>query len=287
MSEPPGTLFVVATPIGHREDISARALGILQAVDLIAAEDTRHSALLLTHFGIRTPMVSLHEHNERASGAALIRKLELGTSIALISDAGTPGISDPGTILVNEVLQKGIRVVPVPGPSALTALMSVSGFGDRPFLFQGFLPAKSVARLRALAALKSLQATLVFYESPHRIYDSMADMKEVLGETRVVVIGRELTKQFETVHRTTLAEALPWLEQDPNHQRGEFVLAVEGASTEATADVAIHDAFLLALMEKLSISDSVRIAMLATGLGRKVLYARALELSGKTSRENC
>ena len=279
MSQPPGSLFIVATPIGHREDISARALETLRTVALIAAEDTRNSGLLMQHFGIRTPLTALHEHNERSVSATLMQKLQSGLSVALISDAGTPAISDPGALLVESALAGGIRVVPIPGPSAVTALLSVSGFSARHFFFYGFLPVKAGARTRELATLAGLQATLVFYEAPHRIRECLAALAEVLGGERRIVIGRELTKLFETVHRTTLAGALNWIDADPNHQRGEFVLAVEGAQQPVDQDPARHDALLLALLEKLSLGDAVRIAMQVTGTGRKMLYERALQLT--------
>ncbi len=282
MSQSSGTLFVVATPIGHREDISARALDTLRSVDLIAAEDTRNSGQLMQHYGIRTPLTALHEHNERSASATLIQKMQSGSSVALVSDAGTPAISDPGALLVEEAMAAGIRVVPIPGPSALTTLLSVSGFSARHFFFYGFLPVKAGARARELEGLKGLQATLVFYEAPHRIQDCLAALAEVLGGERRVVIGRELTKLFETVHKTTLAGALPWIEADPNRQRGEFVLAVEGASQPADTDPSRYDALLLALLEKLSLGDAVRIAMQVTGTGRKLLYERALQLTQGT-----
>ncbi len=279
MSLPSGTLFIVATPIGHREDISARALETLRTVDLIAAEDTRNSGLLMQHYGIRTPLTALHEHNERSASSVLMQKMQSGLSVALISDAGTPAISDPGALLVEEALSGGVRVVPIPGPSAVTTLLSASGFSARHFFFYGFLPVKAGARTRELQTLKGLQATLVFYEAPHRIRECLTALAEVLGGERRIVIGRELTKLFETVHRTTLAEALPWIDADPNHQRGEFVLAVEGAEQPADQDPARHDALLLALLEKLSLGDAVRIAMQVTGTGRKMLYERALKLT--------
>ena len=279
MSQSSGTLFVVATPIGHREDISARALDTLRSVQLIAAEDTRNSGLLMQHYGIRTPLTALHEHNERSLTATLVQKLQSGLSIALISDAGTPAISDPGALLVDEALTQGIRVVPIPGPSAVTTLLSASGFSARHFFFYGFLPVKAGARARELETLKGLQATLVFYEAPHRIRECLAALAEVLGEARRIVIGRELTKLFETVHRTTLAESLLWIDADLNHQRGEFALAVEGAQQPTDQDPARHDALLLMLLEKLSVGDAVRMAMQITGTGRKMLYERALKLT--------
>jgi len=279
MPQSSGTLFVVATPIGHREDISARALDTLRTVQLIAAEDTRNSGLLMQHYGIRTPLTALHEHNERSVTATLVQKLQSGLSIALISDAGTPAISDPGALLVDEALTQGIRVVPIPGPSAVTTLLSASGFSARHFFFYGFLPVKAGARARELETLKGLQATLVFYEAPHRIRECLAALAEVLGGARRIVIGRELTKLFETVHRTTLAESLLWIDADPNHQRGEFVLAVEGTQQPTDQDPARHDALLLTLLEKLSVGDAVRVAMQITGTGRKMLYERALKLT--------
>ncbi|MDE1989625.1 MAG: 16S rRNA (cytidine(1402)-2'-O)-methyltransferase [Betaproteobacteria bacterium] len=279
MSQPAGTLYVIATPIGNRDDISARALRTLREVDLIAAEDTRNSGSLMAHFGIHTALAALHEHNERSASRGLLEKLESGLSVGLISDAGTPGISDPGALLVDAALAAGVRVVPIPGPSALTALLSVTGFAAGPALFYGFLPPKNGPRERALETLRTLQATLVFYEAPHRIEACMAALARVLGGERQVVIGRELTKLFETVHRTTLAGALEWLAEDPNHRRGEFVLAVESAPADDSPDASSCDRLLKALLEKLSVGDAVRVAMEATGLGRKALYERALVLS--------
>ncbi|MDE1942958.1 MAG: 16S rRNA (cytidine(1402)-2'-O)-methyltransferase [Betaproteobacteria bacterium] len=279
MSPLAGTLYVIATPIGNRDDISARALKTLSEVDLIAAEDTRNSGSLMAHFGISTPLTALHEHNERSASSSLIEKLKSGRSIGLISDAGTPGISDPGTLLVDAALAAGIRVVPIPGASAQTALLSVCGLGPGPALFYGFLPPKSGARERALEKLRSLQATLVFYEAPHRIEACLAALSGALGGNRRVVIGRELTKLFETVHRTTLEDAQQWLAEDANHRRGEFVLAVEGAPADEGPDPASCDRLLKALLEKLSVGDAVRVATEATGLGRKTLYERALILS--------
>lgn len=279
MMSPAGTLFVIATPIGHRGDISERALKTLREVDLIAAEDTRNSGLLLAHFGIRTPMTALHEHNERRTSPLLIEKMQSGASIGLITDAGTPGISDPGALLVDAAFSAGVRVVPVPGPSALTALLSITGFGPTPVLFYGFLPPKSGQRVQVLEKLRPQEATLVFYEAPHRIEACMEAMIRVLGTDRRVVIGRELTKLFETVYRTTLGESLPWLASDPNRRRGEFVLAVEGAPPSEQPDLSSCDRLLQALMEKLSVGDAVRVASEATGLRRKALYDRALQLA--------
>ena len=279
MSHSIGILFIVATPIGNRTDISARALDTLRTVSLVAAEDTRNSGALLRHYGIETPLTALHDHNERSAAPALIQKLQSGLSVALVSDAGTPGISDPGALLVDAALNAGITVTPIPGPSAVTTLMSACGFLQNSFLFVGFLPAKASARAHELLSLKTQTATLVFYEAPHRIVECLSAFGEAFGLERRLVIGRELTKVFETVHRCTLGEALLWIEEDPNHQRGEFVLAIEGAPPQEAPDVSTHDVLLQDLLEKLSVSDAVRLAVKITGENRSKLYARALELT--------
>ncbi|WP_163649858.1 16S rRNA (cytidine(1402)-2'-O)-methyltransferase [Modicisalibacter sp. 'Wilcox'] len=223
-----GTLYVVATPIGNLADLSPRARDVLAAVALIAAEDTRHSAHLLRHLGVETPLVSLHEHNEAQRIASLTARLEAGEDVALISDAGTPLISDPGFLLVRALRERGLRVVPVPGACALIAALSASGVATDRFLFAGFLPARGGPRRSAIEALAERQETLVFYESPHRIRDTLEDLSAVLGE-RHLVLARELTKTFETFLAGTPGELLATLEADPNQARGEFVLVVEGA----------------------------------------------------------
>jgi 16S rRNA (cytidine1402-2'-O)-methyltransferase len=279
-----GTLYVVATPIGNLGDISPRALEVLRNVTLIAAEDTRTSGNLLKHFGIATPTVALHDHNERSATPGLVEKLQKGASIALVSDAGTPAISDPGAFLVDAALTAGMKVVPIPGPSAFATLLSASGMGDGPFLFYGFLPAKAGLRERALASLRTFPYTLVFHEAPHRICESVEAMASCLGGERRVVLGRELTKLFESIHRCTLAEARRWLEADANRQKGEFVIAVEGASFTQETDPARHDVLLRALLEKLGPGDAVRIAVKVTGENRDNLYARALALKASTGK---
>lgn len=224
-----GTLYIVATPIGNLSDISQRALDTFNQVDLIAAEDTRHSGLLLNHYGIKKPLFALHDHNEQQKAENLIEKLQQGTNIALISDAGTPLISDPGFHLVQACRQADIRVEPIPGCCAAITALSVAGIASYRFCFEGFLPAKSKARLDRLAELKTETRTLIFYESTHRILESLQDMQTVFGADRYLVIARELTKTWETVYGNQLAEMIAWLKEDANRCKGEIVLVVEGA----------------------------------------------------------
>jgi 16S rRNA (cytidine1402-2'-O)-methyltransferase len=222
-------LYIVSTPIGNLGDITPRALEILQAVELIAAEDTRHSARLLQHFGINTPMWALHDHNERTQAERIVQRLEGGENIALISDAGTPLISDPGYHLVRRVREAGFRVVPIPGACALIAALSASGLPTDRFAFEGFLPAKQQARLQRLEAVAADPRTLMFYESPHRLLDSLEAMRQVFGGDRYLVLARELTKTFETIHGAPLDQLIDWVRADANQQRGEFVLLLQGA----------------------------------------------------------
>lgn len=229
MSIQTGILYVVATPLGNLGDISTRAVEILRSVQRIAAEDTRHSAALMRHYAIDTPMLSLHEHNERQKVEALLARLQQGESIALISDAGTPLISDPGYHLVQHCRQAGIRVVPVPGASALIAALSVSGLPTDRFSFEGFLPPRSGPRQARLQGLLQDPRTLIFYESPHRILDCLQDMLSVFGPHREVVLARELTKTFETIQHAPLAELLAWVLGDAHQQKGEMVVLVHGA----------------------------------------------------------
>ena len=274
----PGVLYVVATPIGNLEDISQRAIAVLGKVSLIAAEDTRHSRKLLTHYGISTRMRALHEHNERDMSARLLRELEDGHDIALISDAGTPLISDPGFVLVRLLRQAGIRVVPVPGPSALIAALSVAGLPTDHFRFEGFLPAKAAARRERLGALRSASSTLVFYESSHRILDSLADMAACLGGERNATLARELTKTFETVHDGTLAELHDWVQADSNQQKGEFVIVVQGAVADQDAldDAAWHT--LEVLLAELPLKQAAALASKITGVSKNRLYQYGLNL---------
>lgn len=270
-------LYVVATPLGNLGDITVRALEVLKRVDVIAAEDTRHSQRLLDACGVRTRLIALHEHNEQAAAGEVIRRLGGGQSVALITDAGTPAISDPGARAVARVRGAGFRVVPVPGPSAATAALSVAGFDQGGFLFVGFLPAKPGARRAAIEAVRAQTATLVMYESPHRIGESLADLAAVLEPARAIVIARELTKLHEQVVRLLLGEAVAWLASDPNHARGEFVLLIEGAPPREGLDPEAERVLDLLLAE-LPLKTAARLAAEITGQARNALYARALEL---------
>jgi 16S rRNA (cytidine1402-2'-O)-methyltransferase len=271
-----GTLFVVATPIGNLGDSSERSLEILRVCDLIACEDTRTSRTLLARHGIAVPTVSLHEHNERAQAKQLVEKLKSGKSIALVSDAGTPGLSDPGALLVEAAHHAGITVSPIPGASAAAAAISASGFSGERFLFAGFLPAAATARRKALQEL-DLPLPIVFYEAPHRVADTLADFLERFGPQREVVIARELTKKFEEVARLPLGEARAWLESS-HRQHGEFALVL--APGEEKPPTALDaERVLQALLEALSPSEAARLAARITGLPRRDLYRRALQLA--------
>lgn len=231
----PASLFIVATPIGHLDDITRRAIDVLKSVDLIAAEDTRHSAKLLQHYGIRTPLVSYHDHSDASDVEALMARLRSGSSIALISDAGTPMVSDPGYRLVVACQQERLPVVPIPGPSAMTAALSVAGLPTDRFYFEGFLPAKSGQRNHRLKALRTIETTLIFFESPRRLSASLAAMCAELGD-REAAICRELTKSHETIRRDRLSALSAFVESDPNQQRGEVVVLVEGFD-QGSADI--------------------------------------------------
>ena len=275
---------MVATPIGNLEDITLRALKLLAAVDVIAAEDTRNSARLLDRHGIRTRMLSLHEHNEARRAEDILRLLAEGKQVALISDAGTPVLSDPGAILVARVREAGYPVIPIPGPSAAMAALSVAGLVGTAFHFAGILPERASARRTAIAALADLQTLLVFYESPHRVQACVEDLAAVLGGeegARDIVIARELTKLFESVHRCALADAPAWLAADPNRVRGEFVLLVTGASAKKGVSAAALDGVLNSLLAALPLAQSVKLACAITGLRRGEVYERALQLAGK------
>ncbi len=282
MSIEPGVLYIVATPLGNIADISYRAVQVLRSVDLIAAEDTRHSAGLLRHYGIDTRMVSLHEHNERRRSVELIERLRRGESIALISDAGTPLISDPGYRCVTAARAADIRVSPVPGASALIAALSAAGLPTDRFVFEGFLPAKDAARERRLGELANETRTLVFYEASHRIVASLDDMRDCLGDERRAVIARELTKSFETLHGDTLAALCQWIAADENRQRGEFVLLVEGAKKTVGHTVTMKTEDLLSLLlSELPLKTAARIAAEITGEQRNKVYRLALRLADK------
>ncbi len=280
MSIEPGTLYVVATPLGNLADITYRAVQVLQGVDLIAAEDTRHSAMLLRHYGIDTPMISLHEHNEPLRAEKLITRLLRRESIALISDAGTPLISDPGYRLVRAARAAGIRVSPIPGPSAITAALSAAGLPTDRFLFEGFLPARSTVRERRLQALADETRTLVFYEASHRIAASLNDMRRCLGGKRRAVLARELTKTFETLHGDSLEALCQWIEADANQRRGEFVVVVEGAKEAPSARLQLDNRQILSLLlSELPVKSAVRVVAKLTGEKKNTIYEMALALS--------
>lgn len=275
-------LYVVATPIGNLGDITIRALDILKSVDIIAAEDTRHTAGLLSHFGITKKLIAVHEHNEFKSAQMLLERLLAGESVALVTDAGTPGISDPGAIVVDALHDAGIKVVPIPGVSAVIAALSVSGITNNGFSFIGFLPATGSQRRKVLEAHKMLAHTLVFYEAPHRIIECIADMARVLGANRRITIARELTKTFETIHRCALGDALAWIESDSNQQRGEFVLLVEMPHEKAEAAVS-EDAqkTLKILLAELPLKQAVKLAADITNAKKNDLYQLALTLKNE------
>jgi 16S rRNA (cytidine1402-2'-O)-methyltransferase len=272
-------LYVVATPIGNLGDITLRALETLRGVDLVACEDTRHARHLLDHHGIKIPTLALHQHNENEAADKLVRLLGEGKAVALISDAGTPGVSDPGARTVAAVRAAGFRVVPLPGPNAAIAALSAAGLADPHFLFVGFLPAKVGARRTAIQALGGVDAALVFYEAPHRVMETVAELVELLEPQRDIVIARELTKLFEQIVRMPLADAPAWLAADANHQRGEFVLVVSGPPPREGMD-AETERVLISLLAELPVKQAAKLAAEITGRPKNALYARALELKG-------
>ncbi len=279
MSIEPGTLYVVATPIGNLGDLATRAREILGGVQRVAAEDTRHTRTLLQQFGIAAILVSLHEHNEEAACGELVERLAAGESVALVSDAGTPLLSDPGYRLVRRAREHGIAVRPVPGPSAITAALSVAGLPTDRFAFEGFLPPKSAARRRRLEALAAHTGTLVFFEAPHRILATLEDIRLVLGEERELVIARELTKRFETVLAGTAGAVHERVAADPDQQRGEIVLLVHGAPPRpATAGLEPEVARVVeTLAAELPLKQAAALAAAITGEKKNRLYRHALE----------
>ena len=277
-----GTLYVVATPIGNLGDMTSRAVEVLRGVDLIAAEDTRHSGRLLSHFDIDTPTIALHEHNERTQAPRLLERLAAGESVALISDAGTPLVSDPGFHLVRLARERGIPVVPVPGASALMAALSVSGLPTDRFVFEGFLPAKHGPRRKRLQALAGETRTLIFYEAPHRVLETLDDMVTVLGAQRPAVLARELSKTFETVKAAPLGELADWVRGDADQQKGEMVLLLGGAPAgEDGVDDTEARRILGVLLEDLPLSQASALAARLTGLKKQQLYRLGLSLGGR------
>ncbi len=274
-------LFLVATPIGNLDDISSRALATLKAVDLIAAEDTRHSRRLLQHFAINARMIAYHEHNEVQQTPALIERIHNGQSIALISDAGTPLVSDPGYRLVQAALAENIRVVPIPGPCAAIAALSASGLPTDRFVFEGFPPAKQGARRNYLQSLQSEPRTIVFYVSCHRITATLKDMASVFGGHRQAVLARELTKTFETIRKAALDELAAWVEQDENQQKGEIVVLVEGAAEQGDDAQQLLKRLLPVLVDELPVKQAASIASKVTGLNKNDLYRQALSIKDK------
>lgn len=276
-----GMLYIVATPIGNLEDLSPRAVKVLSSVAVIAAEDTRHSGRLLEHLGISKPMIALHDHNERDRVQNILGQLLDGADVALISDAGTPLISDPGYVLVREARAAGVQVSPIPGPCALVAALSAAGLPTDRFLFVGFLPAKRAGRRAVLDELRKEVATLVFYESPHRILSTVLDISEVMGVQREVVLGREITKTFETFYSGEAADVHAALTEDPHGSRGEFVVMVKGAEKAEAGLMSGEldvDHLLGLLMAELPLKKAAKIASGVSGLSKNELYQRALEL---------
>jgi 16S rRNA (cytidine1402-2'-O)-methyltransferase len=273
-----GVLYVVATPIGNLGDISARARETLAAASAVAAEDTRHSGRLLRELGLERPLVSLHEHNERARVAELVSRLRAGENIALVSDAGTPLVSDPGYLLVAAAIEAGITVTPVPGASAAIAALSAAGLPSDRFCFEGFLPSRTAARRRRLAELAAEPRTLVLYEAPHRIADSLADLAGALGAARRACVAREITKRFETFYRGSLGELAERAKTDADLARGESVVLIEGAPP-AEPSAAQLDETLVILLRHLPPSAAAAAAASLTGVRRGDAYARAIALS--------
>jgi 16S rRNA (cytidine1402-2'-O)-methyltransferase len=282
---PARALYVVSTPIGNLGDISIRALSVLEMVDAVACEDTRNTGQLMKRYGLSKPMIATHQHNEAEAAQKIIERLQRGERVALVSDAGTPAISDPGTRVVDAVLSASLSVIPIAGPSAVTAAISTSGLSGEGFQFFGFLPSKDAQRDSALQALSNSPAVLVFYEAPHRVLDTVGAMRQVFGEQRRIVIARELSKLFEQIHRCALSEAAAWLAADSNRQRGEFVLLIEGAKRSNSESDSLLEArrLLTILLEECPVSQAAALAARITGVKKNTLYAMALDISNRQS----
>ncbi len=277
---PDGALYVVATPIGNLADISVRALQVLMLADAIACEDTRNTGQLLARYRISKPLLTAHQHNEREAAQAIVERLQRGERIALVSDAGTPAVSDPGARIVDAVHDAGLPVIPVAGASAAIAALSASGLIPAQFRFIGFLPNKDRQRDSALAALVATPESLVFYEAPHRIVETVDALLRAFGPARRILIARELSKLFEEIHRCRLADAPAWLAADPNRQRGEFVLLVEGVEADPADDMDEARRLLAILLESCPVSQAAAIAAKITGLKKNALYTLALQIAG-------
>jgi 16S rRNA (cytidine1402-2'-O)-methyltransferase len=274
---------VVATPIGNLEDISPRAIHSLAHADVIAAEDTRVTARLLERHRVRGKLMAVHEHNEQRAADSIVGQLARGRIVALVTDAGTPAISDPGATVVKKARAAGFRVVPIPGPNAAVAALSAAGIGDGTFLFAGFLPTRPGPRRKALERLSTSPYTLVFYEAPHRVVECAEDMSAALGPERVFVIARELTKLFEQIHQCRLGEAAAWLREDPDRLRGEFVLIAEGAAAGSESAELEWERVLATLLAELPLAHAVKLACKLTGAKKNAVYARALQLARAAS----
>jgi 16S rRNA (cytidine1402-2'-O)-methyltransferase len=275
---PLATLYVVATPIGNVGDITLRAINVLALADAIACEDTRNTAQLLARYGLSKELIAAHEHNEREAAQKLITRLQAGERIALVSDAGTPAVSDPGARIVDAVRAAGLRVMPLPGASAAISALSASGLLNDRFCFFGFLPAKAKQRETTLKSLVNTEATLVFYEAPHRISETVDALAAVFPPERQVVFARELTKLFEEIHRCSLAEAQAWLDADPHRHKGEFVILVEGTSAVSDDNDAEAERVLSILLAECPVKQAASLAAQITGQKKNALYERALRM---------
>ena len=274
-----GTLFIVATPIGNLDDITFRAFEVLKNVDFVLAEDTRHSKKLLSHLDISKRIRAFHEHNEREKTKAIISEIYSGKSIALISDAGTPLISDPGYFLVAQAKKEGLKVVPIPGPTALITALSASGLASDSFTFLGFLPSKQTARVKLLRGLVGRTETIIFYESPKRVLATLTDMQTIFGDSREVCLAKELTKAFETIHTGSIPNLIEYLTIDQNHQKGEFVILISATNKIDLAEAEIQlDSLLPILCAEMGTSKAAKIAAKITGIDKKKCYKRAIDL---------
>ncbi|WP_317201360.1 16S rRNA (cytidine(1402)-2'-O)-methyltransferase [Janthinobacterium sp.] len=279
---PISTLYVVATPIGNVTDISLRALHLLSLVNAVACEDTRNTAHLMTRFGLNKPLIAAHQHNEREVAELLIARLQAGERIALVSDAGTPAVSDPGARIVDAVRAAGLRVLPLPGASAAITAISASGLLNDQFYFVGFLPAKAKQRENMLTGLRTVSATMVFYEAPHRILDCAGALAAVFEPSRQVVFARELTKMFEEIHRCPLSEAVAWIEADPHREKGEYVILLEGATAAQDAEEAEAERILAILLAECSVKQAANLTAQITGRKKNALYDRALQMKAES-----